>query len=166
MHCSMISFNQINLEEDRLSDQVTNDRERSEIGSQIDDDDGQIDFDEIISDQGNIIEKNPNYERMKYRASDEVHYRRLLREKDNLLGYILGEDEQSEENKIQSDTMMSQDDTIQLVKTQDQIDHNFRHATATTADCLLTKASAATVTVVVEDQNFRHAAIFSSTTSN
>ena len=64
---SMISFNQISSEEeDRLSDQVTNDQERSELGSQIDDDDGQIDFNEIISGQGNMIEMNPSYECMKY----------------------------------------------------------------------------------------------------
>jgi hypothetical protein len=48
--------------------------------------------------------------------------------------------------------------------TQNQIDHNFRHATAVAADLVLTKASAATVTVVVEDQNFRHAATYSELT--
>ena len=110
---STISFNQINSEEeDRLSDQVSNDQERSELGSQIDDDDGHIDFNEIISDQGSMIEMNPSYECMKYR--NEVHYHRLLRGKDDRLGYILGDDKQQEENKILSDTMMSQDDKIQL----------------------------------------------------
>jgi hypothetical protein len=62
--------------------------------------------------------------------------------------------------------MMSHDSKIQFKKTQDQIDHSFTHATAVTADRVRTKASAATVTIVVEDQNFRHAAAYSSTTSN
>jgi hypothetical protein len=47
---------QVNAEEDRLSDQDTNDQGRSELGSLIDDDDnGQIDFNEIVSDQVNIV---------------------------------------------------------------------------------------------------------------
>jgi hypothetical protein len=57
---------------------------------------------------------------------------------------------------------MSHDSKIQFKKTQDQIDHNFKHATAITADRVRTKASAATVTIVVEDHNFRHAATYSS----
>jgi hypothetical protein len=46
---SALSFIQLNSEEDRLSDQDTNDQGRSELGSQIDDDDdnGQIDFNKI-----------------------------------------------------------------------------------------------------------------------
>jgi hypothetical protein len=47
---------QVNAEEDRLSDQDTNDQGTSELGSLIDDDDnGQIDFNEIVSDQVNIV---------------------------------------------------------------------------------------------------------------
>jgi hypothetical protein len=54
--------------------------------------------------------------------------------------------------------MMSHDGKIQLEKTQDQIDHNFKHATTVTADRVRNRASAATVTIVIEDQNFRHVA--------
>jgi hypothetical protein len=96
----------------------------------------------------------------------EVHYHQLLQDMDTRVRYILGEDEQPKELKIQSDTMMSHDSKIHLEKTQDQIDHNFKHATAVTADRVRTKAPAATVTIVAEDQNFRHAATYSSTTWN
>jgi hypothetical protein len=83
----------------------------------------------------------------------EVHYPQLLQDMDTRVRYILGENEQPKELKIQSDTMMSHDSKIQLKKTQDQIDHNLKHATAVTTDSVHTKASAATVTIVVEDQN-------------
>jgi hypothetical protein len=60
---STLSFIQLNSEEDRLSDQDTNDQGRSELGSQIDDDDGngQIDFNEIVPDQVNMVEITPSY---------------------------------------------------------------------------------------------------------
>jgi hypothetical protein len=62
---SALSFTQLNSEENRLSNQDTNDQGRSELGSQIDDNDnGQIDFNEIVPDQVNIVEITPSYERI------------------------------------------------------------------------------------------------------
>jgi hypothetical protein len=46
--------------------QVTRDKDRLELGSQINNDDSQIDFNEILSDQVSIDEMTPNYERMKH----------------------------------------------------------------------------------------------------
>jgi hypothetical protein len=86
----MLSFILLNSEENRLSDQDTNDQGRSELGSQIDNDNGQIDFNERVPDQVNIVEMTQSYERIK----PEVHYHQLLRDMDTHVRYILGEDEQ------------------------------------------------------------------------
>ncbi len=98
---STLSTIQLNSEEDRLSDQDTKDQGRSELGSQIDDNDnGQIDFNEIVPDQVSKVEITSSYERTK----PEVHYHQLLQDMGTRVRYILGEDEQQKELKIQSDT--------------------------------------------------------------
>jgi hypothetical protein len=95
----------------------------------------------------------------------EIQYHQLLQDKDARVRYFLGKDEQPEECKIRLYTIMSYDSSKIYVKmTQDQIDHNFRHATAVAADRILTKASEAMVSVMVEDQNFCHAARYTELT--
>jgi hypothetical protein len=60
---SALFFIQLNSEKDRLSDQDTNDQGRSELGSQINNNDNnsRIEFNEIVPDQVNIVEITPSY---------------------------------------------------------------------------------------------------------